>query len=185
MAGAHRSMTSATAALFCIAAQLCGAAESEECRSLGFTGLQLCSDCDTLASYVKDDELAADCQRCCTRGKDTTAQKYTSAVLHVWLDRISVFPHIEGFVNNEAHKFAPALEIQDRFGVAPRLVMSAPGLTKKSVPIDGWKTEHVVEWLNDMLDPAAAEEEDVIMDAPETPATGGKQKAKTRETYSE
>lgn len=48
-------MICATMALFCMAAQLCGAAESEECRSLGFTGLQLCSDCDTLASYVKDD----------------------------------------------------------------------------------------------------------------------------------
>lgn len=46
---------SALCTLFILAKQLASAAESEECRALGFTGLQLCSDCDTLASYVKDE----------------------------------------------------------------------------------------------------------------------------------
>lgn len=27
---------------------------SEKCEDLGFTGLALCSDCDTFAEYVKD-----------------------------------------------------------------------------------------------------------------------------------
>ena len=27
---------------------------SRECENLGFTGLALCSDCNTLAEYVKD-----------------------------------------------------------------------------------------------------------------------------------
>jgi hypothetical protein len=36
------------------AVQLSAAAESEKCQALGFTG-PVCSDCDTLASYVKDE----------------------------------------------------------------------------------------------------------------------------------
>lgn len=136
------------AALLLAAAQLCTAAESEDCIALGFTGSQLCSDCDTLASYVKDDgaqmlsgrpeiklaalegpswpcsrrashrfaghctyfdacqcreaasnfmchsptapcaELVSDCRRCCVRGKEPAAQKYSHALLYVWLDRL-------------------------------------------------------------------------------------------------
>ncbi len=41
----------------------------------------------------------------------------------------------------ERLKISPVtIQIKDRYGVAPRLVMSAPGVTKKSVMIDGWKT---------------------------------------------
>lgn len=42
-----------------------------------------------------------------------------------------------------------------------------------------------MEYLNDMLDPAAAKEEGLMMDAPEVVAEGAKRKAKTREMYSE
>lgn len=37
-------------------------------------------------------------------------------------------------------RISSMIQIRDRYGVAPRLVMSAPGVTKKSVMIDGWKT---------------------------------------------
>lgn len=54
---AQRTPTACAAlcTLIILAGQLASAAESEECRAMGFTGLQLCSDCDTLASYVKDE----------------------------------------------------------------------------------------------------------------------------------
>ena len=118
-------------------------------RVCRFTGLQLCSDCDTMASYVKNEgaqtltsharnncpghgslnkywpcrimvmpshiapaaELVSDCRRCCTRGKSMAAQKYRSAVLEAFLERLSAFPHIEGFVNREAAKYKPALKV--------------------------------------------------------------------------
>jgi hypothetical protein len=41
-------------AVLLAAVQLSAAVESEKCQALGFTG-PVCSDCDTLASYVKDE----------------------------------------------------------------------------------------------------------------------------------
>lgn len=43
--------------VFLLALSLCASAEqlsSRECENLGFTGLALCSDCNTLSEYVKD-----------------------------------------------------------------------------------------------------------------------------------
>ncbi|EFJ45049.1 hypothetical protein VOLCADRAFT_121242, partial [Volvox carteri f. nagariensis] len=51
------------------------------CDELGFTGEQICSDCDVLAQYVKDEELVADCKACCA--KDAVTVKYTKAELLV------------------------------------------------------------------------------------------------------
>ncbi|GHP01442.1 hypothetical protein PPROV_000019800 [Pycnococcus provasolii] len=38
---------------------------SSSCIDLGFTGLNVCSDCETLSSVVGDEELVAECRRCC------------------------------------------------------------------------------------------------------------------------
>jgi hypothetical protein len=42
------------AALLFAAFHLCAAAQGDKCQALGFTG-PVCSDCDMMASYVKDD----------------------------------------------------------------------------------------------------------------------------------
>lgn len=47
-------MRCTVAALLLVACHLCAAAEGDVCQALGFTG-PVCSDCDMLASYVKDD----------------------------------------------------------------------------------------------------------------------------------
>ena len=44
------------AALLLAAFHITAAAESDKCQALGFTG-PVCSDCDMLASYVKDGAL--------------------------------------------------------------------------------------------------------------------------------
>ncbi|KAG5530489.1 hypothetical protein RHGRI_025441 [Rhododendron griersonianum] len=48
---------------------------SKECESLGFTGLALCSDCNTFAEYVKNQELVSDCLKCCSEDSDDSMSK--------------------------------------------------------------------------------------------------------------
>ncbi|KAF6161248.1 hypothetical protein GIB67_009135 [Kingdonia uniflora] len=48
---------------------------SKECENLGFTGLALCSDCNTFAEYVKNQELVSDCKKCCTEDSDDSMSK--------------------------------------------------------------------------------------------------------------
>ncbi|KAG6509432.1 hypothetical protein ZIOFF_027422 [Zingiber officinale] len=63
---------------------------AKECEDLGFTGLALCSDCNTLAEYVKDEaeilsalfgklELVSDCRKCCSEDSDDSISKTSSA----------------------------------------------------------------------------------------------------------
>jgi len=61
-------------------------AEDDTCTELGFTGLQLCSDCDRMAEYIKDEELVADCRKCCAKESKLAASegvKFDSAVLEI------------------------------------------------------------------------------------------------------
>jgi hypothetical protein len=124
------------------------------------------------------------------------------------------------------------IQIRDRYGVAPRLVMSAPGVTKKSVMIDGWKTvtsqssstcilsgifciwfallvhtgltrprhfrphpcacqvtvnarlqEHVVEYLDDMLEPEETLGSEPIGDASRETAASTQRSGRKREVF--
>ncbi|XP_019054611.1 PREDICTED: uncharacterized protein LOC104605318 [Nelumbo nucifera] len=50
---------------------------SKECENLGFTGLALCSDCNTFAEYVKNEELVSDCKKCCTEDSDDSMSKFS------------------------------------------------------------------------------------------------------------
>ena len=62
-----------------------------------------------------------------------------------------IYPHIETFVKEKAKDFHPQLKVADRFGVAPRLLMRRPNGSKEVIRIDGWKTEHIEEYLQDKL----------------------------------
>lgn len=128
-------------------------AETPECRSMGFTGFQLCSDCDTMANYVKDKGLVADCHQCCVRGKEGGDTKFSAAVLEADLNQIRAFPHIDGFVKHKAHRYLPRLRIRDHYmAVMPRLVLTPEGGgAKQTVNIEGWKTENVEEFLDEKL----------------------------------
>ncbi|RRT70929.1 hypothetical protein B296_00022294 [Ensete ventricosum] len=83
----ERQMIRSTLALcFLLAIWLAGAAlglgerlGAKECEDLGFTGLALCSDCNTLAEYVKDEELVSDCRKCCSEDSDDSISKQSNA----------------------------------------------------------------------------------------------------------
>ncbi|KAK9915637.1 hypothetical protein WJX75_001843 [Coccomyxa subellipsoidea] len=131
--------------------------ESEtDCASLGFTGLQPCSACDTLRSYLGDHELVDDCQRCCTPESDLGSGKFLSAVLEVCKHRLREFPTVEHFVNDKAEDF-DSLEVRYRFGSSPRLILNGENGKKETLRIDKWKTELIEEFLRDKLPANTAE----------------------------
>jgi len=80
----HRMFT----ALLCfgIHSLSAGAEDTSNCVDLGFTGMQLCSDCDALKEFVKDDGLQAECEQCCAKESKRELKKnikYTSGSLEI------------------------------------------------------------------------------------------------------
>ena len=55
-----------------------------ECREWGFSD-PACSDCESLSTFVSDEELADQCRQCCVRDESVT---YTAATLQVCPERI-------------------------------------------------------------------------------------------------
>ncbi|KAJ0913198.1 putative selenoprotein F/M [Helianthus annuus] len=125
---------------------ICSKAElsSKECEDLGFTGLALCSDCNSLAEYVKDQELLSDCRKCCTEDSDDSTSKiiYSGAVV--------------SFIEDEKEKF-PSVKVQYAFNAPPKLIMlDDAGQHKETIRIDNWKREHILEFLREKLKPTSA-----------------------------
>ncbi|XP_021907028.1 selenoprotein F [Carica papaya] len=131
---------------------------SRECEDLGFTGLALCSDCNTLAEYVKDKELVSDCLKCCTEDSDDSTSKitYSGAVLEVCMRKLVFYPEIVGFIEEEKDQF-PTVKVQYVFNSPPKLIMlDEAGQQKETVRIDNWKREHVLQFLREKVKPVSA-----------------------------
>lgn len=83
-----------------------------ECSKLGFTGLGLCSDCDSLATFVKDAELERDCRACCVSGDDVAAYSLAArATLEVCPRRIMYYPVVRGHTDCEVDMSGRTLAI--------------------------------------------------------------------------
>ncbi|MBA0596525.1 hypothetical protein Gorai_013342, partial [Gossypium raimondii] len=97
---------------------------SKQCEDLGFTGLALCSDCNTFSEYVKDKELISDCLKCCTEDSDDSTSKitYSGAILEVCMRKLVFYPEIVGFIEEEKDKF-PTVKVQYLFNSPPKLIM--------------------------------------------------------------
>ncbi|KAL7619033.1 hypothetical protein Lser_V15G02868 [Lactuca serriola] len=140
---------------------VCSRAEklsSKECEDLGFTGLALCSDCNALAEYVKDQELLSDCKKCCAEDSDDSISKtiYSGAVLEVCMRKLVFYPEVVSFIEDEKEKF-PSVKIQYLFNAPPKLIMlDDAGQHKEIIRIDNWKREHMLEFLRAKLKPIAA-----------------------------
>ncbi|GKV36204.1 hypothetical protein SLEP1_g44359 [Rubroshorea leprosula] len=131
---------------------------SRECENLGFTGLALCSDCNTFAEYVKDQELVSDCLKCCTEDSDDSMSKitYSGAVLEVCMRKLVFYPEIVGFIEDEKDKF-PSVKIQYAYNSPPKLIMlDDEGQQKETLRIDNWKREHILQFLREKVKLASA-----------------------------
>ncbi|KAL8214205.1 hypothetical protein R6Q57_003654 [Mikania cordata] len=140
---------------------VCSKAEqlsSKECEDLGFTGLALCSDCNALAEYVKDQELLSDCRKCCTEDSDDSTSKiiYSGAILEVCMRKLVFYPEIVSFIEDEKEKFS-SIKVQYAFNAPPKLIMlDDAGQHKETIRIDNWKREHILEFLREKLKPTSS-----------------------------
>ncbi|OMO91846.1 Thioredoxin-like protein [Corchorus capsularis] len=128
---------------------------SKQYEDLGFTGLALCSDCNTLSEYVKDKELVSDCLKCCTEDSDDSISKitYSGAILEVCMRKLVFYPEIVGFIEEEKDKF-PTVKVQYLFNSPPKLIMlDEEGQHKETIRIDNWKREHILQFLGERVKP--------------------------------
>eukprot|EP00878_Enallax_costatus_P014975 GHUV01015679.1.p1 GENE.GHUV01015679.1~~GHUV01015679.1.p1 ORF type:complete len:151 (+),score=20.68 GHUV01015679.1:453-905(+) len=124
---------------------------NKDCEKLGFTGLQACSDCDSMAEYVKSEELVSDCRNCCVKDEGSNL-KYTSAKLEVCPYRLSGLPHLQDFIEKHASKYKGQLKVVRSIGAYPKLVLTNKQTgNKASVRIDNWKVATIHDYLRDKL----------------------------------
>ncbi|GJP44001.1 hypothetical protein CLOM_g3396 [Closterium sp. NIES-68] len=122
-----------------------------ECEALGFTGLALCSDCDQLATFVKDAKLEAECRSCCVTDEDKSTQQYASAVLEVCMRRVQWMPVVSEFIETKATDY-PNLQVRYRINALPKLIMKdADGKSADVIRIENWKLEHIEQFLKEKL----------------------------------
>ncbi|KFK42907.1 hypothetical protein AALP_AA1G053900 [Arabis alpina] len=131
---------------------------SKQCEDLGFTGLALCSDCNSLSEYVKDQELVSDCMKCCTDDSEDSMSKitYSGAILEVCMRKLVFYPEIVGFIEEEKEKF-PTVKVQYVFNSPPKLIMlDEAGEHKETIRIDNWKREHLLQYMREKVKPTSA-----------------------------
>lgn len=127
--------------------------KTRDCENLGFTGLALCSDCNTFAEYVKDQDLVSDCLKCCAEDSDDASTKisYSGAVLEICMRKLVFYPEIVSFIEEEKDKF-PWVKVQYVFNSPPKLIMlDDAGQHKETIRIDNWKREHVLQFLREKV----------------------------------
>ena len=54
-----------------------------DCIGLGFTGLNRCSDCDSLRDFTKNDAITAECKRCCAKDSNKVSATFDEARLEI------------------------------------------------------------------------------------------------------
>ncbi|XP_062228322.1 uncharacterized protein LOC133926404 [Phragmites australis] len=128
---------------------------ARECEELGFTGLAVCSDCNALAEFVKDQELVVDCRKCCTEDSDDSISKLTfsGAIIEVCMRKLVFYPEVVGFLE-EAKDGFPYVEARYSYGSPPKLIMlDDKGEQKETIRIDNWKREHIRQFLMEKVKP--------------------------------
>ncbi|KAH0462579.1 hypothetical protein IEQ34_010154 [Dendrobium chrysotoxum] len=96
----------------------------KKCENLGFTHRALCSDCNTLAEYVKDGELVSDCRRCCSDDTNDSLSKvsFSGAILEVCMRKLVFYPEVVAFIEEEKDQFS-SVKVQYVYASPPKLVM--------------------------------------------------------------
>ncbi|KAD3336978.1 hypothetical protein E3N88_32498 [Mikania micrantha] len=128
---------------------VCSKAEqlsSKECEDLGFTGLALCSDCNALAEYVKDQGSVP----------IRVIIIYSGAILEVCMRKLVFYPEIVSFIEDEKEKFS-SIKVQYAFNAPPKLIMlDDAGQHKETISFDlhtpeQFTTIHQSELISDLI----------------------------------
>lgn len=132
----------------------CGAAtplDAAACKALGFLS-PACTDCDALASEVRDDALASECRSCCVADTDAAPSTFTSATLVACPFRIKGAQHIEEFVKKHAADYKTrGLSVKYTTGADFKLLLKGKGGAKEAVRIDSWKVQDIKDYLQQRL----------------------------------
>jgi len=123
------------------------------CTELGFKETLVCSSCDELERFVPDEELSKDCRRCCAEEEEKAveAPRFVRARLVVCQCKFGRYPTIAEFCKKESTQFRN-LQIDYVQAADPVLHLTASNGNVEKVSINDWKTEHIVEFLNDKLE---------------------------------
>ncbi|XP_020575028.1 selenoprotein F [Phalaenopsis equestris] len=125
----------------------------KECENLGFTGLALCSDCNTFAQYIKDEELVSDCRKCCSDDTNDSSSKvsFSGAILEVCMRKLVFYPDVVAFIEEEKDQF-PSVKVQYVYASPPKLIMlDEDGKHVETIRIDNWKREHILQFLKEKV----------------------------------
>lgn len=140
-------------ALFLFALVISAAAINEHersCIEAGFSPqLVSCTDCGSLEEYVRDEQIVAECKKCCVKSAAEQTLKFTSAFLEVCPYRLNGLPQIKDFIDKRSKKYT-SLEVNFKYGAYPRLILSGSEGTD-TVRIDNWRKESIEEYLQDKL----------------------------------
>lgn len=105
-------------------------------------------------------ELVAQCLRCCAEedsSKEAGQQQFSSATLEYCPASLRMFRHVDSFLKRPLAEQFPQLKVQQRLGTPPRLVLHGGGHST-TVRIDQWKEEHIAEYLQERVKPAAEQQ---------------------------
>ncbi|GAX72862.1 hypothetical protein CEUSTIGMA_g317.t1 [Chlamydomonas eustigma] len=135
--------------IFCIGSflSLTLSEPSLECKQWGFSD-PACSDCDSLATFIADEEELVDqCRQCCLRDKTVT---YTQATLQVCPSRVHLWPEIDRFIDKTAQKYKGVLKVKWLPNSIPTLKLKHEGGTE-TLRVDGWISPQLEQFLNERV----------------------------------
>lgn len=78
-----------------------------DCIGLGFTGLNRCSDCDSLQDFTKNEAISAECKKCCAKDSTKVIATFDEARLEVCKRKLSRYPDVSDFIDKHAKKLKP------------------------------------------------------------------------------
>jgi len=125
---------------------------ASDCRQLGFSETLLCSSCSDLSQFVTDGDLIKECKSCCSDETENTEQTFVSAQLVVCrcAHHINSFPHIFEFIDKNSQDY-PKLTVVNERGSPPLLRLKDNTGALDTLNIEGWKTEHLEQFLKEKL----------------------------------
>merc|ERR1711974_237459 len=120
---------------------------AQTCEELGFSEDLLCSDCDNLQKFVKEQKLIEECQSCCVEDSDVLQSKFDSAVLVVSRSTIENREvHIAKFIKEELEAF-PKVSVRYMPGAISTLQLYKGDTVADSLRISQWSSVELREFL--------------------------------------
>uniref|UniRef100_A0A914BUN3 Selenoprotein F n=1 Tax=Acrobeloides nanus TaxID=290746 RepID=A0A914BUN3_9BILA len=126
----------------------------DECKELGFNVNTLkCSACDILTQFQLE-QILTDCQRCCTKDKVDTHEKFPMAQIEICECNLHRFPQVNHFVKSELKdQWGSKLKVKHVRGTLPTIVLkNHDGQPQRSLNVEKWDTDTITEFLNDWLE---------------------------------